>query len=90
MPHTYINWISARTITGKYGEFYKLSINLEKLKEHQNEKGWVNLLMNKRKEVGQYGETHSFTLDEYKPKQENQQNWSKENWGWELPDDLGF
>ena len=82
MAHTYVNWITAKTINGKFGEFYKISVNLEKLKEHQNEKGWVNLLMNKRKEVGQYGESHSFTLDDYIPKKDERMQ--------ELEDDLWF
>ena len=82
MTHTYVNWITAKTINGKYGEFYKVSVNIEKLKQFQNEKGYVNLLMNKRKEVGQYGETHSFTLDDYTPKKDERMQ--------ELEDDLWF
>lgn len=64
---TYVNGITAKAITGQYGEFFNISVNLEKLKEFQNEKWYVNLVMNKRKEVWNYGETHSFTLNEWTP-----------------------
>ena len=83
---TYANGITGKAINGKYWEFIKISINIEKLKQHQNDKGWVNLLMNKRKEVGKYWETHSFTLDEKSPKED----WARDNWCWEVPDDLWF
>jgi hypothetical protein len=37
------------------------------LKQYVNEKGYVNVTMSKRMEVGQYGDTHYFTLNEWKP-----------------------
>jgi len=33
--------------------------------EHTNERGYLNLVINERREVGQYGDTHSVTLDTY-------------------------
>jgi len=34
---------------------------------NKNEKGWVNVVVSKRREVGQYGETHSCSIDTWKP-----------------------
>lgn len=64
---TFING-SCKAITGTYGEFYNISFKVEELQKHANEKGYVNITMSKRKEVGQYGDTHSFTLNEWKAK----------------------
>ena len=33
--------------------------------EHTNERGYLNLVISERREVGQYGDTHSVTLDTY-------------------------
>ena len=63
----YINSIKVKP--GKYG--LKVSAKLEdlisELKQHVNEKGYINLDLNPRKEPGKYGETHSVTVDEWKP-----------------------
>lgn len=61
---------SVKTIAGNFGEFQKISFNktdLEELEAHLNEKGWVNINMNKRREVGQYGQTHTMVIDDWKP-----------------------
>jgi len=44
-----------------------MSFNIEKLSEYANEKGYVNMTMSKRREPGQYGDTHYFTLNDWKP-----------------------
>ncbi|MBT3726354.1 hypothetical protein HOG21_01260 [bacterium] len=44
-----------------------MSFNLEKLQQYANEKGYVNMTMSKRKEPGQYGDTHYFTLNDWNP-----------------------
>ncbi len=49
-----------------------MSFNIEKLQQYANEKGYVNMTMSKRREPGQYGDTHYFTLNEWKP--EGQEN----------------
>ena len=68
MPQ-YINSIKVKT--GKFG--LKVSGKLEdiyaELKQHVNEKGYINLEFKQRKEPGKYGETHSVTIDEWKPNQ---------------------
>jgi len=69
MSKTYINWASCKAIQGQHGEFFNISFNIEKLSEYANEKGYVNVTMSKRKEPWQYGDTHYFTLNEWKPEQ---------------------
>ena len=36
-------------------------------KQHANERGYLNLVVSARREVGQYGDTHSVTLDDFVP-----------------------
>ena len=36
------------------------------IKAHTNERGYLNLNISKRNEVGQYGDTHSISLDTWK------------------------
>ena len=67
MAKTYIEGTSCKAVTGQFGEFFNISINVEKLKQYANEKGYVNMTLSKRKEIGQYGDTHYFTLNEWKP-----------------------
>ena len=77
MAKTYIEWTSCKAINGQFGEFFNISFNIEKLQQYANEKGYVNLTMSKRREVGQYGDTHYFTLNEYNPN--NNQNNTEPN-----------
>ncbi len=67
MAKTYIDGTSCKAISGQFGEFFNISVNLEKLQQYANEKGYVNMTMSKRKEPGQYGDTHYFTLNEWNP-----------------------
>lgn len=75
MSKTYIDGSSAKAIAGQHWEFFNLSFNLEKLSQYANEKGYVNVTMSKRKEVGQYGDTHYMTLNDWKPKEESAPKW---------------
>jgi len=77
MAKTYIDGASCKAINGQFGEFFNMSFNIEKLQQYANEKGYVNITMSKRREVGQYGDTHYFTLNEYNP--ENNQNSANNN-----------
>ena len=95
MAKTYIEWSSCKAINGQFGEFFNISFNLEKLQQYANEKGYVNLTMSKRREVGQYWDTHYFTLNEYNPENSNSQNnsWANENSNntWEISvEDIPF
>jgi len=67
MAKTYIEWASCKAINWQFGEFFNMSFNIEKLQQYANEKWYVNITMSKRREVGQYGDTHYFTLNEYNP-----------------------
>ena len=78
MAKTYIDWTSCKAINGQFWEFFNVSINVEKLQQYANEKGYVNMVMSKRREVGQYGDTHYFTLNEYNP-EANQNSTSNNN-----------
>lgn len=40
---------------------------VEFVKKHANEKGFVNFVISRRKEVGKYGETHSLAVDTWTP-----------------------
>jgi len=70
---TYCNGVSAKQITfqssGK--TILKLGVNVDKmiafLQQHRNAKGFVNLGISERKEVGQYGDTHTVWLDTWQP-----------------------
>lgn len=67
MSKTYIDGASCKAINGQFWEFFNISFNAEKLAQYANEKGYINITMSKRKEPGQYGDTHYFTLNDWKP-----------------------
>jgi hypothetical protein len=67
MAKTYIDGTSCKAVNGQFGEFFNISINMDKLSQYANEKGYVNMTLSKRKEPGQYGDTHYFTLNEWTP-----------------------
>ena len=51
------------------GSIIKVSISKADFNElEENDKGYVNLVVAKRKEVGQFGDTHYIYLDDFKPK----------------------
>lgn len=54
----------------KYG--IRVGVKVEDLiafaKQHGNDRGYLNLEIKERREVGQYGDTHSVTLDTFDPK----------------------
>lgn len=78
MAKTYIEWMSCKTVNGQFGEFYNISLNYDKLKQYVNDKGYINITMSKRKEVWQYGDTHTFTLNEWKP----ENGWQQQKSSW--------
>ena len=77
MAKTYIDWTSCKAINGQFGEFFNMSFNVEKLQAYVNEKGYVNMTMSKRKEPWQYGDTHYFTLNEWTPEWDDNNNKSE-------------
>jgi hypothetical protein len=54
------------------GTILKMSCKVDKLvaflNQHVNAKGYVNMAISRRKEVGQYGDTHYAVLDTWEPK----------------------
>ncbi len=77
MAKTYIDWASCKAINWQFWEFFNISFNIEKLTQYANEKGYVNVVMSKRKEAGQYWETHYFTLNEWNPEANQNSNSAK-------------
>ena len=90
----YFNSITAKQ--GQYG--IKLSGKVDKiieeLKKNENESGFINLDLNPRQAVGKYGETHSLTVNTWKPNgakpQQPQQPVRQETVSNEVADDLPF
>ena len=81
--------MTAKEITTSLGTLMKLSFHagkmIEFIRQHANEKGYVNMGMSPRREVGQYGETHSVWLDTWKPTQQGAAQKPKAE-----DDDVGF
>lgn len=54
------------------GSLIALGVKVEDLidfaKRHGNDRGYLNLVISPRREVGQYGDTHSVKLDTFDPK----------------------
>ena len=96
MAKTYIEGTSCKAVQGQFGEFHNISVNIEKLQQYANEKGYVNMTMSKRREVGQYGDTHYFTLNEWTPDGESSDSWTntasakKETWDDISVEDIPF
>jgi hypothetical protein len=69
---------SGKTQTGKYGEFFKVSICLSDLPaEHittaKNGKKYINLAINKKQATDQYGKDLSVAVDQWKPEPKTEQ-----------------
>ena len=59
---------SAKAVSTQYGEMLNLSLKLSDLQSIVNEKGYCNMTVMKKKEVGQYGDTHYVVENDYKKK----------------------
>lgn len=73
MEKTYVPKCNAKEIKFQDGgSMLKLSFRVEELvafaQKNKNEKGYLNLNISLRKTPGQYGDTHSVSLDTWKPK----------------------
>jgi hypothetical protein len=77
MPDKIYAPITVKEVETRYGPMLKVSFRADKLQAfmdaNKNAKGYVNLDVSKRREVGQYGETHSAVLDTWQPNQSAQQ-----------------
>jgi len=79
MAKTYIDWTTCKAVNWQFWEFFNMSFNIEKLKQYANEKGYINMTMSKRKEPGQYWDTHYFVLNEWSPEAGNSNNQQQNN-----------
>jgi len=59
---------SARAVQTQHWEIVNLSLKLSDMQSIVNDKWYVNMSIMKRKEVGQYGDTHYVVENDYKPK----------------------
>lgn len=66
------NWKEIQTQNGSFIALSFSKDDLNKMIENLNDKGWVNLNLNKRKEESKYWHTHSITVNDYKPREEVQ------------------
>lgn len=60
---------------GNYGTWHKISFSredVELLMQNLNEKGYVNIVMNQRRQPSQYGATHSLNIDFWQPQPQGQ------------------
>ena len=77
---------------GKYD--LRVSINLEtffeSLEPIQNDKGYANILIKKRKEEGKFGDTHYCIENDWKPNKEGTANTEIVNSSSEGDEDLPF
>jgi hypothetical protein len=68
---TYVNGVSVKEKVFDNGSLLRMGISVDKvvefLKANKNSGGYVNLIISPRKEVGQYGDTHSVYLDTWEP-----------------------
>lgn len=64
--------VSIKAIEAKFGPILKWSGKADKIiawiNEHKNDKGYINCEITERKSVGEYGDTHSMTLNTWTPK----------------------
>jgi len=70
-PKVYAKGMSLKQKNYGHKNKIGISINVEKfiqfLHENVNEKGWVNIQAWSNDEVGKFGETHTATIDDWKP-----------------------
>lgn len=63
----YVNGISIKIRSGKFGEFLSISICPAMLKQYENENGWVNVTGYKSKKPNEKYGDYYFILNEYTP-----------------------
>lgn len=76
---TYIKGAKITERQWNYGSFLSVSFKLEDLKQYANEKGYINMTISPRKEVGQYWDTHNAILNEWKPEWQSQSTPKQQN-----------
>lgn len=70
-PKVYVPKSSAKARQTSIGEILRISFKVEDaiefFKKNANDKGYINLELIPRKTAGTYGDTHTLTLDTWKP-----------------------
>ncbi len=70
--------ISIKSRDTQFGQVLSVGVNVDKfvafLNKNKNEKGYANLDIMERKEVGTYGETHNCSLNNWKKPEEGKSN----------------
>ena len=97
-PKTYLPKSGAKEIMFKDGgSLIKLNLHADTaaafIKANANERGYINLIVSRRREVSERGETHSIYLDDYKPPQPGttlRPAAKPTPSGGEIPDDVPF
>ena len=60
----------AKRKTGRYGEFFTLSFSpadIELMLKSRTESGWLNLVMNEMRSPDRRGNTHTLSIDDWRP-----------------------
>lgn len=91
-PKTYVPKCSAKSVAD--GRILKLSFKAKELVEfahqHVNERGYLNLCVSERRELGQFGDTHTVWLDTWKPGQNQTQRTAAKPTTQEPPENHGY
>lgn len=61
---------SGKIRSSQYWEFQTLSLKLEELEKYVSEKGYVSIIVNKRKTPDNYWNDLTVAINDYKPKEE--------------------
>ena len=73
----YVPKSKAKSQQTTFGDVIKLGFHADSLiafiKEHQNDRGYINLDVVPRREVDQYGNSHSVQLNDWTPNKDGQQ-----------------
>lgn len=59
--------------SSQYGDFYTLGLKMEELEKYAN-KGYVNIVVNKRKDPDKFGNDLAVTINEWKPEEKPKSN----------------
>ena len=70
-PKVYLNCKTRQRAFQNGGTIISIGVDVNELikfaQQHQNARGYLNLSISERKSVGQYGDTHSVSLDTWEP-----------------------
>jgi len=71
----YINQCSLKEKTfDNGGSVINAAFNVSELEQHQNEGGWVNIVIAKRREPSEKGATHYAYVSDFKPKYKTEES----------------